>query len=68
MNAVISHIISEFETEEQAASYDRWFREKVATARADTRPGVPHDQAMARVRARLEAHAELQKVQPRIRS
>ena len=29
MNAVLSPIVSEFETEEQAASYDRWFRAKV---------------------------------------
>lgn len=68
MNAVLSPIVSEFDTEEQAASYDRWFREKVAAARADTRPGIPHDQAMARIRARLDAHAEAHEVQPRMRS
>lgn len=28
--ANLSPIVSEFETDEQAASYDRWFRAKVA--------------------------------------
>ena len=42
MNAVISPIVSEFETDEQAASYDRWFRAKVerALTLADD-PGTP---------------------------
>jgi hypothetical protein len=39
--------ISEFETEEQAASYDDWFRAKVQEAINDKRPGIPHDQVMA---------------------
>ena len=29
MNAALSPIASEFETQEQADSYDRWFRAKV---------------------------------------
>ena len=32
MSAVLSPIVSEFETEAQAASYDRWFRAKVERA------------------------------------
>ncbi len=32
MNAVLSPIVSEFETEQQAVSYDRWFRAKVEHA------------------------------------
>ncbi len=32
MNVVLSPIISEFETEELADSYDRWFRAKVERA------------------------------------
>ena len=55
--AALSPIVSEFETEEQAASYDAWFRRKVEAALADDRPGVPHDEAMARVRAVIEAKA-----------
>ncbi len=54
MNA-LSPIVSEFETEEQAASYDAWFRRKVEASLADTRPGVPHDQVMAEVRAIIES-------------
>jgi len=46
--------ISEFETEEQAVNYDRWFRAKVQEALDDPRPGLPHDAAMARVDAMLE--------------
>lgn len=29
MNAVLDPLVSEFSTEEDAASYDRWFRAKV---------------------------------------
>jgi hypothetical protein len=55
MNAKLDPIVSEFETEEQAASYDRWFRAKVQEALDDPRPGLPHDEAMARAEALLEA-------------
>lgn len=54
MNAVLSPIVSEFDTQEQADSYDRWFRAKVQAAIDDTRPSIPHDQAMAMVQAILE--------------
>lgn len=47
--------ISEFETQEQADSYDRWFRERVQRSLDDPRPNIPHDEAMARVRAVIEA-------------
>ena len=50
----LSPIVSEFETEEAAAAYDRWFRARVVASLADPRPGVPHDEAMARIRKRLE--------------
>lgn len=54
MNAP-SPIVSEFETEEQAASCVAWFRRKVEEALADDRPGVPHDEAMAEMRAIMES-------------
>lgn len=41
--------VSEFETQEQANSYDRWFRTKVQEAIDSKRPSLPHDAAMARV-------------------
>ncbi|WP_339498876.1 antitoxin [Pseudomonas silesiensis] len=55
MSAELSPIVSEFETEEQAASYDRWFRAKVQTSLDDPRPSIPHDQVMADMRALIES-------------
>jgi len=55
MSAELSPIVSEFETEEQAASYDRWFRAKVQASLEDPRPNVPHDQVMADMRALIES-------------
>lgn len=54
MSVQLSPIVSEFETEEQAASYDRWFRAKVLEAIDSTKPRLPHDEAMAKVQAALE--------------
>jgi len=47
----LSPIVSEFETEEQAASYDRWFRAQVQASLDDPRPSIPHDQVMAEMDA-----------------
>jgi len=55
MSAILSPLVSEFETEEQAASYDRWLRAKVQASRDDTRPSVPHDKAMALIHEKLAA-------------
>lgn len=55
MSADLSPIVSEFETEEQAASYDRWFRAKVQASLDDPRPSIPHDQVMAEIRALIES-------------
>lgn len=49
----LSPIVSEFETQEEAEAYDRWFRARVQASLADTRPPVPHDEAMARLRVNL---------------
>lgn len=46
--------VSEFETEEQAASYDRWFRAKVEAALKNDRPRIAHDAVMAQARATIE--------------
>ncbi len=54
MSAVLSPIISEFETLEQEASYDQWFRAKVEQALCSEKPRLPHDAAMAKVQAMLE--------------
>jgi hypothetical protein len=58
MSAKLSPIVSEFETQEQADSYDRWFRAKVQAALDDPRPSIPHDQVMAEMRAMLAAKRE----------
>jgi anthranilate/para-aminobenzoate synthase component II len=54
MNAQLSPIVSEFETENQALSYDRWFCAKVAASLASPGPGTPHDEVMARMDAIIE--------------
>ncbi|WP_017254017.1 hypothetical protein [Pseudomonas tolaasii] len=55
MSTPLSPIVSEFETQEQADSYDRWFRAKVQASIDDPRPSILHDQVMAEMRALLEA-------------
>lgn len=57
MTTILSPIVSEFETEEQAASYDRWFRAQVQASLDDSRPSIPHDQVMAEMEA-IIAQAE----------
>ncbi len=51
----LSPIVSEFESDEEAEAYDRWFRAKVETSLKDSRPSIPHDEAMARIRAKIAA-------------
>jgi hypothetical protein len=59
MSAVLDPIISEFETEEQAASYDRWFRAKVEQSVANANdPGTPRystDEVMRRMDTIIKA-------------
>ena len=54
MSTQRSPIVSEFETEEQESSYDQWFRAKVEEALRSEKPRLPHDAAMAMVRAMLD--------------
>lgn len=51
MNAILSPLVSEFETEEQATSYVAWVKTKVQASLDDPRPGIPHDQVMAEMEA-----------------
>jgi hypothetical protein len=53
MTTVLSPIVSEFETAEAAQAYDIWFRQQVTQSLNDTRPAIPHDAAIASVRASL---------------
>ena len=50
-------IVSEFDTEEEAEAYDRWFRAKVEAALADPRPSIPHDEVIAEMRRIIEEKA-----------
>jgi hypothetical protein len=61
MTKKLDPIISEFETQEQADSYDKWFRAKVQAAIDDPRPGIPHDEVMAHLDAIIEAAAKRKK-------
>ena len=54
MNAVLSPIVSEFDTQEQESRYNHWFRAKVEEALHSKKPRLPHDAAMAKVQALLE--------------
>ncbi|MGY2374704.1 type II toxin-antitoxin system RelB family antitoxin [Pseudomonas sp. SDO524_S393] len=60
MSIPLSPIVSEFETEEQAASYDRWFRAKVQASMDDPRPNIPHEQVMAEMRVLIESKRKTQ--------
>ena len=49
-------IVCEFETEEDAAAYDLWFRAQLEEALASDGPLIPHEQILAETRAILEKH------------
>jgi hypothetical protein len=54
--AKLDPIISEFETQEDAEAYDKWFREQVEAALKEKGPGVPHDEVMTRAQAIIDKH------------
>lgn len=51
MPATLDPLISEFATDEEANSYDCWFRAKVQAAIDSKEPRIPHDQVMAQAEA-----------------
>ena len=53
-----------FTTAEEAAPYDAWFRAKVEKAIRSTKPRIPHDQAMARVRAIIQKRLDARQLYP----
>ena len=57
--ATLSPLVSEFETEEQEASYTAWLKAKVQTSLDDSRPNIPHDKVMAEARALLASKKEV---------
>ncbi len=54
MSTQLDPLISEFDTQEQADSYDRWFRAKVQEAIDSDKPSLPHSEAMARLDRLME--------------
>ena len=54
MNTQLDTLISEFNTQEQADSYDRWFRGKVQEALDSEKPTLPHSEAMAKLDRLIE--------------
>ncbi len=56
-NSTLDPRISEFQTQEQADSYDLWFRAKVQEAIDSKKPRIPHDQVMSEMWAVIEQHA-----------
>ncbi len=56
MNAILSPIVSEFETQEAADAYGVWFRAKVQKSIDSKAPRIPHDEVKAEMRALLEAN------------
>ena len=57
-SATLSPLVSEFETEEQEASYTAWLKAKVQASLDDSRPNIPHDKVMAEARALLASKKE----------
>lgn len=57
-SAILSPLVSEFETEEQEASYTAWLKAKARASLDDTRPNIPHDKVMAEARALLASNKE----------
>ncbi len=63
MNAILSPLVSEFETEDQEKKYTAWLKAKLHASLDDARPGVPHDQVMAEMEAIILAAEERHRLQ-----
>lgn len=64
MSAILSPLVSEFETEEMATSYVTWVKAKVQASLDDPRPSVAHDQVMAEMEA-IIVEAESRDISPK---
>jgi hypothetical protein len=62
MSKEFSPIVSEFESAEQEASHDAWFRSEVEASLADDSPTTPHDQVMAEMDAIIAAAIQKRKI------
>jgi hypothetical protein len=59
MNAVLSPLVSEFETEDQQASHAAWLNAKIQACLSDARPNIPHDQVITQARLLLESRKKI---------
>jgi hypothetical protein len=55
MTAVLSPLVSEFETNAKEASYTAWLAAKIERARNSKKPLVSHDQVMSEARSLIDA-------------
>lgn len=62
MSAVLSPIVSEFETAEQEAVHTAWIRAELERRRADPRPPVPHDEVVRRMEKRFSLWQQRKKI------
>lgn len=62
--AKLNSIISEFETDEAAAAYDKWFRAEVEAGLADRGTGIPHEQVMREAREIIEGKRRARQAHP----
>lgn len=60
MNTVLNPIVSEFDTSEQAASHDQWFRLQVQKALDNTEPRVAQAEVMADMRKLIASKRDKQ--------
>ena len=49
-------VISEFDTQEEADAYDKWFRAQVEEGLRSTKPRVPHAEVVKRTRVTLDKY------------
>jgi len=49
-------IESEFATSEEAEAHDAWVRKKVEKALASKKPGIPHDEVMAKAQSVIDKY------------
>lgn len=64
MTTVLSPLVSEFETQEQEASYVAWIKAKVQASLDDPRPTIPHDQVMAEMDLIIAEAEKRHRLQP----
>lgn len=55
MSTKLDPLVSPFETQEQADSYERWFQARIQKSLNDPRPSIPHDKVMSEMRELIEA-------------